>query len=237
MPLFSPGGSDPTAPTLIPATTGRNLVQALADIVPFQIQAKSAQTADLFGIYNASAVQLFQVTAAGDVSLGTPANPLPNSTVKSFAVRKSSNTTFMAVNHATPSASQGSGLRGYSNARPTAQGHRFGFLAFGVEDSNAVGGTTPSAWTEFNGALIGGFADAAWTNTDKSGYMTFETTPVGTVTRAERLRIMSDGYLWLRAPTAVPGANPPSGGYLFIDANGALAYRGTAGTVTPIAPA
>ncbi|WP_421878477.1 hypothetical protein [Pacificispira sp.] len=46
-----------------------------------------------------------------------------------------------------------------------------------------------------------------------------------------------DRVQFIRACTAVPSTDPTGGGYLFVDAAGALKYRGPAGTVTEIAPA
>jgi hypothetical protein len=68
------------------------------------------------------------------------------------------------------------------------------------------------------------------------GDLVFLTRDVTTNTApSERLRIRSDGVLFI-ADTTAPGANPTGGGYFFVE-SGALKYRGSSGTVTTIANA
>jgi len=84
-------------------------------------------------------------------------------------------------------------------------------------------------------ALITFKAQENWSGTNQGTYITFETTPSGSTTRAERVRITGEGVVAIANVTSAPAA-PASGGVLYVEA-GALKYRGSSGTITTIAPA
>lgn len=48
--------------------------------------------------------------------------------------------------------------------------------------------------------------------------------------------LLQDGYLFIANAGTVPASNPTAGGYLYVE-GGALKYRGSSGTVTPLAAA
>lgn len=50
------------------------------------------------------------------------------------------------------------------------------------------------------------------------------------------LEVLADGFVFVKNATTVPSANPSGGGYFYVQ-SGALMYRGSAGTVTTVAPA
>lgn len=80
---------------------------------------------------------------------------------------------------------------------PNAADQRVAFYGFG-----AASGVTSSL---VNGAMIAGYSDEAWVvGTNQGMYLRFETTPVGSVTRAERMRILGTGNVKI-AGTAVRG--------------------------------
>lgn len=95
------------------------------------------------------------------------------------------------VNADASTTTGGAGMVGYYKNTPSAA-TRLGYLLFG---SRGGGGSAANA------AGMLGYADAAWTmGSDQSAHVRFETTPSGSATRAERLRIESGG-------TVRPGAD------------------------------
>jgi len=84
------------------------------------------------------------------------------------------------------STTSGAGIQSLTSATPSAADHRLGFYTFGVRN----GGTS------YNPIAIQGFSSQAWTlNSAQGGYLTFSTTPNGSTTRMERMRIDQSGYV------------------------------------------
>ena len=97
-------------------------------------------------------------------------------------------------------ANGGAGFIAYHNNANTAMpasGDRLGYFLFGSyykDTTNQYGGGVNYLWAK-NGGGIAARADGAWTYTSIPTYFTFETAGVGSTTRAERLRIGSDGKI------------------------------------------
>src|SRR5215218_9785406 len=93
------------------------------------------------------------------------------------------------------SGTSGAGIQSLTSTGPSAVDQRLGFYTFGVR----------SAGTSYNAIAIQGFSSQAWTLGSAQGaYLTFSTTPNGSATRTERLRIDHNGYIGMG--TAAPGS-------------------------------
>ncbi|OLY94231.1 hypothetical protein BUE76_21850 [Cnuella takakiae] len=117
--------------------------------------------------------------ASGNVGIGTTA-PQQRLHVEG------SNNQAIFVNTSALGPTSGSGQISYVKALPTASGQRLGYFQVGSR-----GG----AQYNYNAAGMVGYAGEAWSSTSRPTYLTFETTPIGSTTRAERLRIKSNGYI------------------------------------------
>src|SRR6185295_7080730 len=86
----------------------------------------------------------------------------------------------------TLSSSSGAGIQSLTTATPSAADQRLGFYTFGVRN----------AGNSYNPVAIQGFSSQAWTlNSAQGGYLSFATTPNGSITRTERMRIDQNGYV------------------------------------------
>ena len=86
----------------------------------------------------------------------------------------------------TLSTTSGAGVQSLTFATPSAADQRLGFYTFGARN----GGTS------YNPVAIQGFSSQAWTlGSAQGGYLTFSTTPNGSATRTERMRIDPNGYV------------------------------------------
>lgn len=95
----------------------------------------------------------------------------------------------------TLSSTSGAGIQSLTTATPSAADQRLGFYTFGVRN----------AGTSYNPVAIQGFSSQAWTlNSAQGGYLSFSTTPNGSATRAERMRIDQNGYVGVG--TTAPGS-------------------------------
>jgi len=126
------------------------------------------------------------------------------------------------------SATSGAGIQSLTSATPSAADHRLGFYTFGVRN----GGTS------YNPIAIQGFSSQAWTlNSAQGGYLTFSTTPNGSTTRTERMRIDQNGYVGIgvTAPWYPLSVVAPSGARAGIGlAGGGDAYGYIDFTFSPI---
>jgi hypothetical protein len=119
-------------------------------------------------------------TNSGNVGVKTTTPEFP------LQVNNSSANILGLVYTGSMSPTSGAGIQSLTSTAPTAADHRLGFYTFGVR----------SGGTSYNPIAIQGFSSQAWTlNSAQGGYLTFSTTPNGSVTRTERLRIDQNGYV------------------------------------------
>lgn len=105
----------------------------------------------------------------------------------------------------------GSGQIGYTKHLPTASGNRLGYF---------LTGSRGGAQNNFNVAGMIGYAGGAWNaGVSHPAYLAFETTPSGSTTRAERVRIAPNGNVGI-------GATNPS---FLLDVNGRMRLRDEGG--------
>lgn len=132
-------------------------------------------------------VDKFVVTDTGSVGVGTNA-PAAAVHVKSAGVYPDN-----AIMVEGNVASNGAGFLGYNNDGTTApkNGARFGFIYFGSTYDGAP----------HHPAGFAANADADWTATSTPAYFYFSTTPIGSTTRTERLRITSSGKVGINTTT------------------------------------
>jgi len=172
-------------------------------------------TARIFG----TLVVLFLATVAANAQWTTPdANQnISNTNSGNVGVKTTTPEFPLQVNNAssnvlgmvytgTLSTTSGAGIQSLNLTTPSAADQRLGFYTFGVRN----GGTS------YNPVAIQGFSSEAWTlNSAQGGYLTFSTTPNGSATRVERMRIDHTGNVGI-------GTTTP---------NGLLTLRTTAGDV------
>ena len=118
-----------------------------------------------------------RIATDGKVGVGTTAPQ------QRFHVEGSANQAIF-VNTSALGTTSGSGQIGYAKATPTASGQRLGYFLVGSR-----GG----AQNNYNQAGMVGYAGGAWSSSSRPTYLAFETTPSGSTTRAERLRINTNG--------------------------------------------
>ena len=110
-------------------------------------------------------------------------------------VNNSSSNVLGTVYTGTLSPTSGAGIQSLNIATPSAADQRLGFFTFGVRN----GGNS------YNPIAIQGFSSQGWNlSSALGGYLTFSTTPNGSTTRTERLRIDQNGYVGIG--TTGPGS-------------------------------
>jgi hypothetical protein len=128
-------------------------------------------------------------TNTGKVGVGTTAPEFP------LQVNNSSANILGLVYTGSLSGTSGAGIQSLTSTGPSAADQRLGFYTFGAR----------SAGTSYNPIAIQGFSSQAWTlGTAQGGYLTFSTTPNGSATRMERMRIDQGGYIGMG--TTAPGS-------------------------------
>jgi hypothetical protein len=138
----------------------------------------------------------FVVTDSGYVGVGQNA---PTSAIHAIGVSSPRDAQLLLqYNPATGTATGGGGVLLYYNNNSTlpSPGDRLGYIYFGSYSGTA----------QRNAAGIRAFADGSWDASNMPSGFLFETTPPGTLTRAERVRITSSGYVGI----GTNGANPTS---------------------------
>lgn len=115
--------------------------------------------------------------ASGNVGIGT------TSPQQRLHVEGTSNQAIF-VSTTAPGNVSGSGMIGYIKALPTDSGNRLGYFLLGSR-----GG----AQNNYNQAGMAGYAGGGWSGTSHPAYLSFETTPLGSTGRLERLRIGANG--------------------------------------------
>jgi hypothetical protein len=88
----------------------------------------------------------------------------------------------------------GSGQIGYTKHLPTAAGQRLGYFLFGSR-----GG----AEHYYHGAGMVGYTQGAWSSTSWPSAIAFETTPAGSITRVERMRISATGNVGINGDPGI----------------------------------
>jgi len=120
------------------------------------------------------------VIAGCTVGIGT--------TDSDFKLNLSHSNTFMlkGVNTEESGAGAGAGMLWFSDdGAVMGANQRLGFIVFG--------GAKNSAHLLDNTVAITAFSESAWSLNDNSGSLRLETTPSGSTTRLERMRILGDG--------------------------------------------
>jgi len=125
-------------------------------------------------------------TNSGNVGVKTTTPEFP------LQVNNSSSNILGMAYTGTLSSTSGAGIQSLTTATPSAADQRLGFYTFGVRN----------AGTSYNPVAIQGFSSEAWTlNSAQGGYLSFATTPNGSATRTERLRIDHNGYVGIGTTT------------------------------------
>lgn len=182
--------------TPISSTDGTYQVEIFAGTTPAAISAGDTNitvtdASDGYIAFTEDNVEYIRLTG-GTVGFGTTT---PKARIDAYGATND-NSTILSRYEGT-SATGGGGLKLYHNnaksgsdfVLPSAN-DRLGYVLFG-----AYSGTEAAA-TSRNGAAILGYAEDAYVGgTDHSTNIRFETTPVDSATRAERLRIQADGKL------------------------------------------
>lgn len=117
--------------------------------------------------------------STGSVGIGT------TSPQQRLHVEGSSNQAIF-VSTSAPSTTSGSGMIGSVKATPTAAGQRLGYF---------LTGSRGGAQNGYNQAGMVGYAGSSWSSTSRPAYLSFETTPLGSTARTERLRIAATGFV------------------------------------------
>ena len=92
-------------------------------------------------------------------------------------------------------AATSTGFAFYQSAMPTAADQRLGYFLFGSNN----GGTAR------HGGMISAYSEAAWSGSSYGTSLRFETAPVGSTTRVERLRVTGSGLVGIG--TTAPAAS------------------------------
>ncbi len=125
-------------------------------------------------------------TNTGNVGVKTTTPEFP------LQVNSASSNVLGMVYTGTLSTTSGAGIQSLTFATPSAADQRLGFYTFGARN----GGTS------YNPVAIQGFSSQAWTlNSAQGGYLTFATTPNGSTTRTERMRIDHNGNVGIGTTT------------------------------------
>ena len=210
-----------------------------ADVGLF-VRGAASQTGNLLELQNSASTALAVVNSAGQLTVGNATgtfgtiNAISTAGVQISVEQYSSNTAAPGIFGRKARGSVGSPSAISADDQLLAlNGRGYGATAFG---------TTTVA------AIIMAAAEA-FTDTAQGTYMIFRTTPTGSTTQAERMRLDAVGNLLLGVSTAAatsaktiniangtaPTANI-AGGILYVE-SGALKYRGSSGTITTLGAA
>lgn len=139
--------------------------------------SSSPQLTSLLGIASSTGAALLNVYGGGFVTIGTTSPRFALEVVGANNTVGGSGLNLLAlVNPWSGGSGGGAGSFFQTGIIPIAQGDRLGFQAFGYTTGNA----------NTNAALIGAYADQAWTvGTNQGTYIDFETTPDNSTSRSE----------------------------------------------------
>lgn len=192
---------------------------AAAVLAVAALSAGTAFAADKLTVKDAGGNTKAVITDQGWIGLGS-AN-VPNAIF--HAKGDTSYSSQLLMHREQTTATGGAGFLAYHNNANTAlpvSGDRLGYFLFGSWFKDASG----NLWAK-NGGGISAKAEATWTETSIPTYFAFETAPVGSATRFERLRIASDGRIRLSNQPAAPANNSPCTiGDLILDAANGYLY-------------
>ena len=211
-------GADNTA---IGVGAGRNITTGDRNIIiGSQIDVPSATANGQISIGNlifgTNATATGTTVSSGAVGIGTAA---PFST---FTLHVRGPPGGIALEN-TDAATTSTGFAFYQSAMPTAADQRLGYFLFGTNN----GGTAR------HGAMLSAYTEAAWSGSSLGTSLRFETTPVGSTTRAERLRVTGSGDVGIG--TTVPGSKLDVRGATTIVSTSATALVvGANGTTNPV---
>lgn len=170
-------------------------------------------------------------TNSGNVGVKTTTPEFP------LQVNNSSSNVLGLLYTGSMSTTSGAGIQSLTSTGPSAADQRLGFYTFGARSSG----------TSYNPIAIQGFSSQAWTlGSAQGGYLTFSTTPNGSATRTERMRIDQNGYvgvgttgpgspLTVIAPSGVrEGFQLAGAGNTWIYTDFSMTPLGTIGTGKPV---
>jgi hypothetical protein len=149
----------------------------------------SGRGINIAGTGSSTAPLIYTDISSGRVGIGTST---PSAV---FEIRSDAgNASLRNVFSGTPATNGGGGsFQGLLLQTPTAAGQRLGDFSFGAYDS---------AGTVRLGAVVRAFAGEAWgALASRAAYLTFETTPLSSTTRSERLRVTTEGDIGIATTT------------------------------------
>jgi hypothetical protein len=136
-----------------------------------------------------SMAQRMRIDPSGNVGIGTTA---PGSILETWSSTTATGIT--SVSSAGLGTGSGGGVALRTSVYPTAADQRLGGFFFGATD----GAATP---TTLSGAGVFGWSAQAFSAANAGSYLTFETAPVGSSNRTQRMRIGSDGNIGIGTST------------------------------------
>ena len=204
----------------------KSTVIMLASLLAITLTAGLSAAEKKLVVQDGAATDVFSVDDTGTVTAGGFLG-LGDITVPNVIINAKGSDTYssqLLLQREQTHANGGAGFVGYHNnanyGLPTS-GNRLGYFLFGsfYEDVAGQYGAPGFLWAK-NGAGISARAEGDWTYTSTPAYFTFETAPVGSTARAERMKIGSDGVI------KINGLSGSGNAYACIDASGNL-FRST----------
>lgn len=160
------------------------------------MMASVAGAADKLMVKDSTGATKAVITDSGYLGLGDATAPAAIFNAKGSTSYSSQ----LLLQREETNASAGAGFLAYHNNAGMvlpSSGDRLGYFLFGSyykDTTNQYGGGVNYLWAK-NGGGIAARAEGAWSYTSNPTYFTFETAPVNSTTRTERLRISSAGNI------------------------------------------
>jgi hypothetical protein len=171
------------------------VVSGAATTVTAVIRGAASQTADLLQVQNSAGTSLVVVNSAGQLTVGNATGTF--GTINSIGTSGVALSIEQYSTSSTPAAIFGRKARG-SVASPTAVAINDELLAL---SARGYGATQFGTTTVANISML---ASEAFTDTAQGTYMIFRTTPTGSTTQAERMRITSAGLVGIGTTPTYP---------------------------------